>query len=92
MNRYVEGFRFVEHVMRCEHSSTTYMKDELTKRLSCVTPLSRPQAGSETTTLTYKFVCKTSCLSGMNRKPISVIFTLEDAWYITFNVFIRVFM
>lgn len=64
--------------MRCEHSSTVYEKDPVSERLSCRTPLSRPQPGSETTTLTYKFVCKTSCLGGMNRKPISVIFTLED--------------
>lgn len=73
-----QGFRFIEHVMRCEHSSTMYEKDPVSQRLSCRTPLSRPQPGSETTTLTYKFVCKTSCLGGMNRRPISVIFTLED--------------
>lgn len=72
------GFMYVEHIIRCEHSSTRYEKDDYSGRLSCVTPLSYPQPGSETTTLTYKFVCKTSCPSGMDRKPISVIFTLED--------------
>lgn len=69
-------------MIRCEHDSTRYDKDDSTKRLSCVTPLSYPQPGSETTTLTYKFVCKTSCPSGMDRKPISVIFTLEDIKYV----------
>ncbi|KAK7603191.1 hypothetical protein V9T40_003190 [Parthenolecanium corni] len=73
------GFEHVEHVMRCEHSSTVYNCDPCTKRFSCRTPLSLPQAGADTTTLTYKFVCKTSCIGGMNRKPISVIFYLEDA-------------
>ncbi|RVE45542.1 hypothetical protein evm_009807 [Chilo suppressalis] len=28
----------------------------------------------------FKFVCKNSCSSGINRRPISIIFTLEDAF------------
>lgn len=30
------------------------------------------------TELAYLFLCKNSCSSGINRRPINIIFTLED--------------
>lgn len=72
------GFRHLEHVIRCDNESTTYHTDEISKRKSVVTLLSRPENGADSTRLSYRFVCKTSCLGGMQRRPIIVIFTLED--------------
>jgi len=47
--------------------------------LSVVAPLGWPQPGDETVRLMYEFVCQNSCVSGMDRRPIEVVFTLEDS-------------
>lgn len=72
------GFTYLEHVIRCDNDSTTYHVDQYSKRKSVVTLLPRPEHGFDSTRLSYRFVCKTSCLGGMERRPIIVIFTLED--------------
>lgn len=67
------------HVLRCTNSDSLYMGDITRKEhLNVVTPLSLPQAGVETVRVNYQFTCKNSCPSGMNRRAIDVIFTLED--------------
>ncbi|CAI6363917.1 unnamed protein product [Macrosiphum euphorbiae] len=78
IDQFNKGFTHLEHVIRCDNESTTYHIDEVSRRKSVVTLLSRPEHGSDTTRLSYRFVCKTSCISGMQRRPIIVIFTLED--------------
>jgi len=67
----------VNHVLRCENEGTVYEVDKESCRGSCITPvtLSDPNLPA---TLYYKFVCKTSCARGMQRRPVVVIFTLED--------------
>lgn len=68
-----------DHVIRCNNMEAMYVGDK--KRgvhLSVVVPLSQPQTGSETVREMFKFVCKNSCPQGMNRKPIQVLFTIED--------------
>lgn len=77
-NLYFIGFTYLNHVLRCDNDTTTYHTDQISKRKSVVTLLSRPEHGLDSTRLSYRFVCKTSCCSGMRRRPIIVIFTLED--------------
>ena len=69
--------RLIKHVVRClDHSS---MYEEKNEHLSVLTPLRTPQAGSHYVLMNFKFLCKNSCPSGMNRRPTELIFTLEDA-------------
>ncbi|XP_066581866.1 cellular tumor antigen p53 [Prorops nasuta] len=67
--------RFVNHVVRCTNVMSFY--EERNDHLSVVTPLGVPQVGSEFVTMYYKFMCKNSCTSGMNRRQTDLIFTLE---------------
>ncbi|KOX80158.1 Tumor protein 63 [Melipona quadrifasciata] len=69
--------RVIKHVVRCTHHLTLY--EERNEHLSIVTPLNRPQPGSQYVPVCFKFLCKNSCPSGMNRRPTELIFTLEDS-------------
>lgn len=68
--------------MRCGNSHVQYLGDvEKNERLSMVIPLSQPQTGTDRVMEMFQFVCQNSCPApGMNRRPIEVIFTLEDVW------------
>ncbi|GLV44032.1 Mms19 [Carabus blaptoides fortunei] len=69
----------LKHVLWCSNTNSIYQGNtELNEHLSVVTLLGEPQAGMETVRVNYKFMCKNSCPSGMNRRPVDVIFTLED--------------
>ncbi|CAK9795236.1 Tumor protein p73 [Anthophora plagiata] len=69
--------RVIKHVVRCTDSNSMY--EERNEHLSVVTPLHRPQPGSQYVPLCFKFLCKNSCPSGMNRRPTELIFTLENS-------------
>lgn len=68
--------RVIKHVVRCTHHLTMY--EERNEHLSIIIPLNRPQPGSQYVPVCFKFLCKNSCPSGMNRRPTELIFTLED--------------
>lgn len=76
-NCFCVQYQWVGHVLQTVHSNVQYEYDVQSGRHSVVVPLETPQAGSDTCIIPYQFTCKTSCLRGMQRRPINVIFTLE---------------
>jgi len=67
----------IKHVVHCvNHSSTLYQENN--EFLSILTPLCKPEAGSQYVPMCFRFLCKNSCPSGMNRRPTELIFTLEN--------------
>ncbi|KAJ8686788.1 hypothetical protein QAD02_022582 [Eretmocerus hayati] len=69
--------RHIKHVIRCLHATSSY-EENTNGHLSVLTPLGKPEAGMCSVPMHFKFFCKNSCASGMNRRPTEVIFTLEN--------------
>lgn len=68
-----------QHLLVCEHKRARYDDDPYTGRLSVVIPHEPPQAGTEWVTNLFQFMCFSSCVGGLTRRPIQVIFTLEHS-------------
>jgi hypothetical protein len=70
--------KLLNYVLHIDHSKAIYDFDEVSGRFSVRVALDHPQAGTDWVTVAFKFMCKNSCISGMNRRPTEVIFTLEN--------------
>ncbi|XP_018372286.1 PREDICTED: cellular tumor antigen p53 isoform X1 [Trachymyrmex cornetzi] len=67
----------IKHVVHCvNHAASIY--EEENEHLSILTPLCTPEPGSQYFPMCFKFFCKNSCTSGMNRRDTELEFTLED--------------
>ncbi|XP_014667874.1 PREDICTED: tumor protein p73-like isoform X2 [Priapulus caudatus] len=66
------------HLVRCDNPHAQYHDDPVTSRHSVIVPIEAPQAGASDVTNLYQFMCYNSCVGGLNRRPIQLVFTLEN--------------
>ncbi|XP_043190374.1 cellular tumor antigen p53-like isoform X2 [Amphibalanus amphitrite] len=71
---------FIDHVIRAEHDDAVYQEGGTTKeRRSVVVPYERPPPGTLDYLVSYRFCCMNTCVGGINRRRLMVLFTLEDS-------------
>lgn len=66
------------HLIRFDGETTNYCEDSESNRLSVVFPVQTPHQGTDKISKLMKFMCLGSDVGGINRRPLKVIFTLEE--------------
>ena len=66
-----KNFAFPDHLIRVDGEEATYQEDSISGRLSVLFPVVERKL--------LKFMCLGSDLGGINRRPVKLVFTLEDA-------------
>jgi len=69
---------YPHHLIRLDGETTNYCDDPDSKRLSVVFPVHTPHQGTDKVSKLMKFMCLGSDVGGINRRPLKVIFTLEE--------------
>ena len=67
-----------DHLIRIEGEGSFYEEDPESNRLSVVFPVQKPHQGTDKISKLLKFMCLGSDIGGINRRPVKVIFTLEE--------------
>lgn len=67
----------VKHIVRSSDVSAKYFENQTSGRLSLTTAVKDKAPGSDYFTVFYQFMCLGSCVGGLARRPVQIIFTLE---------------
>lgn len=72
-----QGSAPLGHFIHCDSTQTEYHEDPATGRHSLTVLYEAPQAGLSYTQYLLRFMCLSSCQTGINRRAVKIIWTLE---------------
>lgn len=79
----LEDHNYSDHVLLCKSKEAQYFGSvENNSHLNVIVPLGIAQTGDFSVRVLYEFACKHSCISGMNRRSVECVFTLENVGYV----------
>jgi len=67
----------LKHLVRSSETSVQYFENQTSGRLSLTTAVKDQAPGCDYFTIFYQFMCLGSCLGGLARRQLQMIFTLE---------------
>lgn len=67
-----------DHLIRCVNPTTQYHEDKSTGRHSITVLYEKPEAEQQYTVYHLRFMCLSSCHTGINRRGVKLVWTLEN--------------